>query len=299
MTIRLTLQISLVLLALQTANLTQARELAVDRSNLIAVELAAVGIVPILGTPVVLLREPDSGNIVPIFVGPNEARAIILAQRGIEPPRPMTHDLLADVIVQLDGRLSRVIVDEVRDNTYHGLLEIQVGDRHLLIDTRPSDGLALAVRTGATVLVAPAILQAGQDIAYQGLGDEVVTALGITVMVADDELRKALELPDDTGVLVNASQGMALISGIQPGSLIVEVNGEMVQDPMTFLELINATEEDMKVSLRFWHDGDYRTIELDTDVPNIDDSEGRPGTVLFDQAQGLQFVLASHATPRR
>ncbi len=269
--------ISLVLFAMLAVSPTQARELAIDSNDLVAVELASVGIVPMSGTPIVLLREPDSGNIVPIFIGPNEARAIVSAQRNIDPPRPMTHDLLTDVLGQLGGRLSRVIVDELRDGTYHGALEIETGESgaRVLIDTRPSDGLALAVRTGASILVAPAILEAGEDIPFEGLGDDVVTALGITVMAADDELREALGLPDDTGVLVNASKGMASVSGLQPGALIVEVNGETVEEPMAFLELVNATEDGEKASLRFWYDGDYRTIELDTDVPVSTGSDAR------------------------
>jgi uncharacterized protein len=256
---------------LMLASNLQARELAVNADELIPVELATVGVVPLTGTPVVLLREPESGNIVPIFIGPGEARAILMAQRDIEAPRPMTHDLLVSVVNSLKGHLNRVIVDELRDSTYHGALEIIInnGDETILVDSRPSDALAMAVRTGAAILVAPAVLEAGEDIPFEGLGDDedVVTALGITVMAASDDLRQALELPEEPGVLVSSVEGMAGMAGIQPGALIVSVNDRTPATPMTFLELINATERGEKAQLKFWHEGEYREVELDIDVP--------------------------------
>ncbi len=248
----------------------QARELAIDADELIPVELASVGVVPLTGTPVVLLREPESGNIVPIFIGPNEARAIIMAQRDIESTRPMTHDLLVDLLGSLKGQLNRVIVDELRDSTYHGALEVLIndGEDSILIDSRPSDALAMAVRTGAAILVAPSVLEAGEDIPFEGLGDDdVVTALGITVMSVTDDLKQALELPDEPGVLVSSVEGMAGMAGLQPGALIVSVNERTPASPMTFLELVNATERGEKARLKFWHEGEYRELELDVDVP--------------------------------
>lgn len=258
---------ALSLLALTTS--PQARELAVAVDKLIPVELATVGMVPMTGTPVVLLREPESGNIVPIFIGPAEARAIIMAQRDIEPPRPMTHDLLVSLLAELKGRLNRVIVDELRDNTYHGALEIIInnGSDTLLVDSRPSDALAIAVRTGAAIYVAPSVLDAGKNIPFEGLGEEdVVTALGITVMVAGDDLRQALDLPDEPGVLVSSVEGMAAMAGVQPGALITSVNERTPVSPMTFLELVNATERGEKARVRFWHEGQFQEVELDTEV---------------------------------
>lgn len=257
------------LLSLLMAQSAIARELAVPADELIPVELATVGVVPMTGTPVVLLREPDQGAIVPIFIGPNEARAIILAQRGVEPERPLTHDLLVDLMNALGGSLERVVVDELRNGTYLGALEIRIEGRDdtVLVDSRPSDALAMAVRTGAPILVAPDVLEAGEDIPYEGLGeDDIVTALGITVMAVTSELRQALELPDEPGVLVSASQAMAQAAGIQPGSLIVEVNGRPPVTPLAFLELVNSTERGEPARLRYWHGGEYREAELDTDV---------------------------------
>ncbi len=247
-----------------------ARELAVPVEQLIAAELAMVGVEPVSGTPVVVLRAPESGAIVPIFIGAHEARAILMAQRGIEPPRPMTHDLAGTLIESMGGVLTRVVVDELRDGTYHGALEIEIAGREpiLRIDSRPSDALALAVRTGAAILVAPAVLEAAREVPFEGLGnDPVVTAMGITVVEASDPLRRALGLPDNDGVVVSSSRGMAAISGLRPGALIVRINENAVDTPTAFLDQVGRLARGEAARIEFWQEGAQRTITIPSDVP--------------------------------
>jgi bifunctional DNase/RNase len=250
----------------------EPRRLAVPAENLIAVELATVGVAPMSGTPVVVLREPASGSTVPIFIGPNEARAIVTAQRAVAMPRPMTHDLAKSLLDALGGRLEAVIVDELRDGTYFGALEVVKRDgQRVLIDSRPSDGLALAVRADANILVAPDVLEANAAVPFEGLGgaQEVVTALGITVMRADKAVREALGLPDQTGVLVTVARGLASLAGVEPGALILEVNDKPVATPMAFLEGVNATPRGQNARLRFQFGGEIKTISLDVGVPAV------------------------------
>ena len=255
------------------------RDLAVSEDLLIPVELASVGVEPMTGTPVVLLREPESGSIVPIFIGPNEARAILIAQRGIQPERPMTHDLTGGIIDALGASLDRVIVDELRNGTYLGALELSSGegDSIVRVDTRPSDGLALAVRLGASIFVAPAILEAGEDIPFRGLEDDedVVTAIGITVMAVNEEIREALGLPDEPGVVVTATRSHAEQAGLRAGALILSVNDEAISTPMEFLEQVTTATEHRNAEIRFWHDGERHQIELSTEVPESDPRERR------------------------
>lgn len=249
---------------------THGRELAVAPETLVPVELATVALITGTSVPVVLLREPESGDVVPIFIGPPEARAILMALQGIETPRPMTHDLLNDVIAKLSGRLERVVVDDLRENTYHGALEVRVGPEQRLvrIDARPSDALALAVRSGAEIRVAPAVLRGGAGLEYEGIGSEqVVTALGITVVEATRDLRDAMELPETTGVLVSAVTGVAAYAGMRAGSLILSVNGETPASPMAFLNLVRQTPAAEPAHIEYWQDGQARELSLSTDVP--------------------------------
>lgn len=257
-------------------SVAQARELAVPESELIAVELATVGAVPGTGAPVVLLRAPDSGGIVPIFIGYEEARAILLALRGIEAPRPMSHDLMLALITTLEADVERVVVDDMRAGVYYGMVELRErnSDRRLRIDARPSDALALAVRAQADIHVAPAVLHAGSGIEFEGLEDDpVVTALGITVVEATPALREALDLPDGReGVVVSAVSAAAASYGVRPGVLITAVNRAVPSDPMLFLDLVRQTPADERVELEFWLDGRARSIEVRPEVPRREDA---------------------------
>lgn len=263
-------------LTLSTAQ-AGARELAIPESDLVPVELATVGVVPLTGTPVAVLREPESGRLLPIFIGSAEARAILMALRDIAVPRPMTHDLMADVLSKVDARLERVIVDQLRDHTYFGFLELSLPgkDSPVLVDTRPSDGMALAARTGAPVLVAPAVLEAGAKLPFEGLSDnqQVVTAMGITVVKLTDELRRAMQLPDKPGVLVSGVNELTTAAGgIDIGAVILTVNGKVPEDPMAFLALVNQTPAGEKVTLHYWQNGEEVQKRLPTKVP-----DGRAG----------------------
>ena len=249
----------------------QAREPFTDPDDLVPVELATVGVDPFTGSPLVILREAGSGDVVPISIGREEALAIIRALESIATPRPMTHDTTVAIIEAMGGYLERVMVDALRDNTYYGVLDIRREDdpdTPIYVDTRPSDSLALAVRTGASILVAPDVLQDARGREFEGLDDEqTVTALGITVGPATSELREQLALPDDDGLAVLRSVGQADELGIISGALILTVNGETPQTPLDFLELVQQTESGEPAIIEFWHDGERRSVEMDTDVP--------------------------------
>ncbi len=245
------------------------RELAVDPEELVEVEIATVAIAR-NGTPVVLLREPHDNKVVPIFIGPEQAIAISRALRATEMPRPMTHDLMINVIGGLDAELTRVYVDDLRDNAFFGMLELAMAghDEPLRIDSRPSDALALAARAGATIHIAPKVMKAAVAIEYQELEDEVVTAVGITVNLVTEDLQAALDLPDRDGVLVSKVTGPALEAGLKPGAMIVEVNDSTPTTPMEFLELVRTTEEGEDVAITYWQDGEEHQIQVSTDVPD-------------------------------
>lgn len=259
-----------------------ARSPMVPIEEMIPVELATVGLDSASGVPVVLLREPRGGDVVLIHIGSNEALAILLGLRGVPVPRPMTHDLLVDLIGSLGGRLERVMVDALEDSTYLGVLELRLEDRDepVYIDSRPSDALALAVRTGAPILVAPAVLASTRGQEYRELpgSDAPVTALGITVGGITDDLREALGLPPEPGVLISRTTGEAAERGLLPGAVILELNGEVPESPMHFLELVRDTPGEQRARLRVWQEGEVLDLELSTEVPAMPIPRPRTGT---------------------
>jgi bifunctional DNase/RNase len=121
---------------------------------------------PIANMPVVILRDDEEKNFLPIWVGVFEANAIALQMEGIATPRPMTHDLLRNVIKQIEGTVVRVVINNLQENTFYAQIHISLGNKDFSIDSRPSDAIALALRTESPVFVEESVLErsrAGDD----------------------------------------------------------------------------------------------------------------------------------------
>ena len=133
--------------------------------------LYGVSFEPIGKQPIVLLKTLDEDRFLPIWIGHPEAAAILMKLQGASPPRPMTHDLLTEVVSELKAEVVRVTVTELRENTYFAKITIVHDGQELEIDSRPSDAIALAVRCEAQIFVA----------------DDVVEESGIEFQAGDDE----------------------------------------------------------------------------------------------------------------
>lgn len=108
--------------------------------------------------PMVLLRERDGGRTVPIFIGAPEATAIAMALDGVETPRPMTHDLMRDMLESLAVDVDRVVVTELHDKTFYAELHLVSSGEPRVVSCRPSDALALAVRTGTPIFASDQVI---------------------------------------------------------------------------------------------------------------------------------------------
>jgi bifunctional DNase/RNase len=124
-----------------------------------AVEVLGLNVEVASGSPIVLLREQDAPHrVLPIFVGGREAVAIALALSGESPPRPLTHDLFAAVIDSVDAHIDRVEVTEVREGTFMAELAVRSPAGRAMIDSRPSDAIALALRLDAPMFASDEVL---------------------------------------------------------------------------------------------------------------------------------------------
>jgi bifunctional DNase/RNase len=156
--------------------------------------LYGVSFEPIGKQPIVLLKTTDDEKFLPIWIGHPEAAAILTKLQGASPPRPMTHDLLNDVIGELQGEIVRVEVTELRDNTFYARIMIVQDGREVEIDSRPSDAIALAVRCDARIFVSEDVIEES-GIEFQAEDEEqpgFVTASGLSDL-DPEEFRKFLE----------------------------------------------------------------------------------------------------------
>src|SRR5438876_8730017 len=120
--------------------------------------------------PIVLLKTADGNRFLPIWIGHSEAAAILMRIQGASTPRPMTHDLLTDMLGQLDAEIARVAVTELRDNTFFAVITVQQNGSEIEIDSRPSDAIALAVRAEAPIFAADDVIE---ESAIEFEGEEV------------------------------------------------------------------------------------------------------------------------------
>lgn len=136
---------------------------------LIAMSIKGLMLDPVSNSPIVVLRDEEERFFLPIWVGIFEANAIALQLENVTTPRPMTHDLLRNTISELDAQVTRIVINDLRDSTFFAQIRLlMTGGRTLEIDARPSDAIALALRTEAPIFVAQSVLEQAQTIAPEG-----------------------------------------------------------------------------------------------------------------------------------
>lgn len=267
------------LLAVTGAHAAPAQGTPRGDRQLVTVELATVGIDPTAGTPIVLLREPESGRIVPIWIGPAEAQAIALALHGVAVPRPMTHDLMASLLSTVHAQIEEVVVHDLRGATYFATIRLRVAGNEGVrdVDSRPSDALALALRTDAPIRMARRILVEAPPfdfVAPEG-PNQIVQVLGITIVAPTPALREKFKVPERAGVVVTGVFGRAREQGLRPGDLVVAVNGKPVAEPMQFFDQVRSTTAGRLVRITYWRGGRERHLDLPVDLPAQRPQRGR------------------------
>ena len=163
---------------------------------MVEMHLAAVRVEMATNTPILLLQETGEGNrTLPIYIGPSEAQSIAQALQHVVTPRPMTHDLMRDLLADLGASVDCVVITELRDRTFYAEIRMTAGGRTHQVSARPSDAVALAVRTNSTIYAEEALLDA-EGVVLQG-----------------DEASEEDEADNDDLV----SQFKEFIDGINPG----------------------------------------------------------------------------------
>jgi bifunctional DNase/RNase len=132
----------------------------------IAMKIKGLVVDPVSKMPIVVLQDPQTDRILPIWIGVFEANAIALTIENIPTPRPMTHDLLKSFLEKLEVAVEKIVVNDVRNNTFYAMIHLRYKDRPVVIDSRPSDAIALALRVNSPIFVEDNVVQKAQSVKF-------------------------------------------------------------------------------------------------------------------------------------
>jgi len=138
-------------------------------------KVAGITVDPFTNTPIVILKDLEEKDVLPIWIGLLEASSIATAIENITTPRPMTHDLLKNILDEVGVKIVKIEVNDLKDNTYFALLHLEMNKKRLVIDSRPSDAIAIALRTGASIFVDESVIKKAEKIDLSKKGGRVVT----------------------------------------------------------------------------------------------------------------------------
>jgi bifunctional DNase/RNase len=131
---------------------------------LLEMRVFGLAIDPITNVPIVILKDTEDKNVLPIWIGPLEASAIATELEKIQLARPMTHDLLKDIFKSLGINVSKIVIADIENNIYYAVIHLNYGNNHYAIDARPSDAIAVALRTNSQIFVENKVLEKSKSV---------------------------------------------------------------------------------------------------------------------------------------
>jgi bifunctional DNase/RNase len=220
-------------------------------SEPVRVEVHGLRFVPGTGQVAVVLTDDSRQKYLPIFVGRDQAVAIQLGREGESTPRPLSHDLMANLLKILDAEVDRVTITELKDNTYYAEILLRHGRKTHRVDARPSDAIALALRTEAPIYAMPNLLSEFQESRLPQPPAEEVEAgpWGFAVQPLTEDL--AQFFGDAEGVLVAdvTADSPADRAGLLPGDILIRLGKQRIRDLSGIREALAAIEEKERVEV--------------------------------------------------
>lgn len=235
----------------------------------VEVEVRQVGFDHSANSPVVILQDKDGKKTMPIWIGLSEAQAIALQLQGTQPPRPLTHDLLKNILEQVGVEFDRVLVTELKGSTYYARIHLTRGGKDMEVDSRPSDAIALAMRFHRPIFIervlfetAPLSQLAEGGARSQPQASQVSAKMfGLTVQNLTDALAAYFELPNADGALVTEVEQESGADRLQRGDIIIAVKGEKVRGVEELRRKLDR-EQGQVVTVQVRRDGEEVDIPL-------------------------------------
>lgn len=239
---------------------------AAQGSAAVETKVKTVMIDPTSQSPVVVLETVADKKLLPIWIDVPEARAIALEIEQIKVPRPLTHDLIRNILQGVGATLQRVTITDLRNSTYFAILSMSIKGQELQIDSRPSDAIAIALRMKAPIFATHQVLAKSKPLpAQSGRAEQTQKRLGIQAQDLTAELAKLLESQQQKGVLVTevASGSTAMKAGIQRGDIITKANEQIISSATELESLIKTMKASDQIKLEIIKKGKPTTVVID------------------------------------
>src|SRR5262249_54519707 len=206
-------------------------------------EVPSAGFDNASNAPGVELQDHDRKVALTIWIGPAEAQSIAMQMQGRNPPRPLTHDLIKNMLDQVGVQLDHVLIQELKESTYYARIYLKNGRQDVQIDSRPSDAIALAVRFHSPIFVASGLMtgEATIDLQHAAAAGTTVKYSGITVQNLSNEMAEYFSVPRGKGVIVADVESDAP-QGLKRGDIILAVEGEDVSGVGDFAAKMRAVK---------------------------------------------------------
>jgi bifunctional DNase/RNase len=239
--------------------------LAAQNAATVETKIKTVIVDPNTQAPVVILESVADQKLLPIWIDVAEARAIALELEQVKTPRPLTHDLMRNILNRVGAALERAVITDLRNNTYYATLHLRLKGQELQIDARPSDAIALALRMKAPVFAAVQVFAKSRAIPAPKRADEAQRRLGIQTQDLTAELAALFNVAQDSGVIVAdvESGGPAAIAGVERGDIIVKVNNAAIKSTNDLERLLGAAKAPVQIKLEVVKKGKPTAIVID------------------------------------
>jgi bifunctional DNase/RNase len=229
-------------------------------SSQVKVQVANVG-VDKQGMPYVVLADSAGDRVLPIMIGESEAQAIAMELRGLNPGRPLTYDLIRNLLETTGNHVERVEVNDLRDQTYYATIFLDKGRYH--VDSRPSDAIAVALATHAPIYVQAKLFEAGTaNVSAHGTVPPAVRGLGITVQELSPDVAGYFAAKPGSGLLVADVSGPADSAGVARGDLITQVGRIQVHTLPDFTQSIERAGHDGRITMVIERNGQFHNVTM-------------------------------------
>ena len=239
---------------------------AAQDSGSVETKIKTLMLDPYSQSPIVVLETVPDKKLLPIWIDVPEARAIAIELEKVATPRPLTHDLIRNIIQGLGATLQRVTITDLRSNTYFAVLFLGIKGQELQIDARPSDAIAVALRMKAPIYASTQVLAKAKSLpSLSNETKEFQKKLGVQAQDLTVEVAALLDLSVQRGVLITevAQGSVAMLAGIQRGNVITKANDQAIQSAHDLEAFLQSTKPQTRIKLEVIKKGKPTLIEID------------------------------------